>query len=154
MGRLRDWIKKLLGGNTPPPQPPTPPPANIEEIKQRLLTLHNQLRANKGLPALTRVSELDRAAQLHNDYMARIDFLTHNEPRRDIGDRVKEQGYDWHMVGENIAWNQQTVEDVMASWMNSTGHRANMLSANFKDVGFGVTHDGSEWWWTADFGSR
>lgn len=163
MGRLIDWLRKLLGGGddpVPPPVPPVPPPppvpvpGDIEQIKERLLVLHNQYRAAQGLPALKRVVELDRSAQLHNDYMVRVDNLTHNEPGRDIGKRVSEQGYQWRWVGENIAWGQRTAEEVMKGWMNSSGHRANILSRNYKDVGFGVTKSGNTWWWTANFASK
>jgi uncharacterized protein YkwD len=159
MGRLIDLIRRWLGGNDPvpppvPPVPPVPVPTDIEQIKERLLVLHNQHRAARGVSALKRVVELDRSAQLHNDYMARVGNLTHNEPGRDIGKRVKEQGYQWRTVGENIAWNQQTADEVMKSWMNSSGHRANILSSSYQDVGFGVTQKGLEWWWTANFASR
>lgn len=167
MARLIEWLKKLLGiGDTPkpptpPPVPPTPPPVppvptdEIERAKQRLLELHNQERLQRGLPPLNRVVELDRSAQLHNDYMVRSQRLTHDEPGgRSIGYRVREQGYNWNYVGENIAYGQRTPEEVMDSWMNSSGHRANILSPNFKDVGFGVTKSGNTWWWTVNFGRR
>lgn len=157
MGKLIDWLRRWLDPKPTPPVPPAPPvpvPTDTEQIKQRLLALHNQQRAAKGLSALARVVELDRAAQLHNDYMVKNNNLTHDEPRRDIGVRAKDQGYNWSWVGENIAQGQRTAEEVMNDWMNSSGHRANILSGNYKDVGFGVTQAGNVWWWTVDFGRR
>jgi uncharacterized protein YkwD len=154
MGRVIDWIRKLLGLDDPQPTPP-PVPGDIESIKARLLLLHNQQRASHGLPALNRHASLDHAAQLHNDYMAQHDNLTHSEGwGRDVGVRVKEAGYNWSYVGENIAAGQSTADEVMSSWMNSSGHRANILGSHYRDVGFGVTHAGNGvWCWTTDFGS-
>jgi uncharacterized protein YkwD len=67
---------------------------------------------------------------------------------------MKEQGYNWSWAGENIAMGQRTAEEVMNSWMNSSGHRSNILSSSFKEIGFGVTKMGNVWWWTVNFGKR
>lgn len=154
MGRIINWIRRLLGLDKPIPIPPGPDLADVEEIKGKLFELHNQQRVSKGLTEYMRTVELDRSAQLHNDYMAQHNNLTHNEPGRDIGVRMKEQGYNWSWAGENIAMGQRTAEEVMNSWMNSSGHRSNILSSNFKEIGFGVTKMGNVWWWTVNFGKR
>jgi uncharacterized protein YkwD len=165
MRRFIEWLKRLFGIGTkplppvtpvPPVTPPTPPTPidSIEQIKQKLLQFHNQNRAAKNLPPLKRIAELDRSAQLHNDYMARNGRLTHDEPGRSLGQRVKEQGYNWNYVGENIAMGQRTPEEVMESWMNSSGHKANILNPNFNDIGFGVSQANNTWWWTVNFGRK
>jgi uncharacterized protein YkwD len=173
--RLIDLLRWLLGLNNPPtPQPtpdpvptptpdpvpvptptpvPTPPVDPMESIKQQLFDSHNRERVQRGLSPFTRNTALDTAAQLHNDYMVAHNNLTHNEPGRDIGVRVTQQGYIWTTCGENIAEGQTSVDEVMNSWMNSSGHRANILG-KFHDVGFGVTKSGNTWWWTTDFGTK
>lgn len=153
MREFIEWLRRLFGiGTKPaPPSPPQPPPSSdVEQIKQRLLELHNQ---NRAIP-LKRVEELDRSAQLHNDYMVRTGKLTHDEPGRPLGNRVSEQGYNWSYLGENIALGQRNAEEVMKSWMNSSGHKSNIQNLNFKDVGFGVTHANNTWWWTVNFGRK
>ncbi len=151
MRRILNWLKSWFEHNVPVPNPPHPTPVgNLESIRQQLLALHNKERTSRGIAALTRSPALDIAAQLHNDYMVANNTLTHDEPRRDVGTRVKEQGYNWMWVGENIARGQVSPEDVMKSWMNSSGHRDNILNAHYKEIGFG----NSGVWWTTDFGSR
>lgn len=148
MKLLIEWFKKLFGfGNKPSPQPSLPL-KNIEQIKQRLLELHNN---NRVIP-LKRSNKLDNSAQLHNDYMVSTGTLTHDEPGRTLGDRISEQGYNWNYIGENIAMGQNTPEEVMKSWMNSLGHRNNIQNPHFNDVGFGVTNANNIWWWTVNFG--
>lgn len=165
--RIIDFIRRLLGildPPVPPPPPPSPPPPSpppspppvpdsIESIKQQLLEAHNRERTSRGLSPLTRDARLDVAAQLHNDYMVSRNNLTHSEPSGDIGVRITRQGYVWRRCGENIAEGQRNVGEVMNSWMNSSGHRANILG-DFTDVGFGVTKSGNTWWWTTDFAAK
>lgn len=86
--------------------------------------------------------------------MAKVNQLAHEG----IGDgtpwsRMEAAGYQYSNAGENIAWNQRSVEEVTNAWMSDAGHRANVLG-NFKNVGFGKTQrwDGSIYW-GADFGS-
>lgn len=160
MKSLIDWFLRLIGiGVKPkppvtPPPTPTPPVDDIEEIVQILLELHNQQRVSYGLTPFNNVEELDMAAQLHNDFMAETNRLTHDEPGRPLGYRISEQGYNWNYIGENIAMGQRTPEEVMRSWMSSSGHKSNILNPNFKDIGFGVTEEDNVWWWTVNFGRR
>ncbi len=158
-----DWINSWFRKPTPPPVPPPPPPPvpppgpvedPMETIKKRLLELHNFERTNRGTKVLKRDPRLDLAAQKHNDYMVARNNLSHNEPGRDVGKRVTEAGYMWTWVGENIAKGQRNADEVMNSWMDSSGHRANILNGHYEDVGFGVTKDSNgTWWWTTDFGA-
>merc|ERR1719456_31965 len=65
-------------------------------------------------------------------------------------ERMEDAGYAWHGGGENVAWNQRSAEQVMSAWMNSPGHRANILNSGFKNIGIGLS-DG--WYWTQVFGT-
>uniref|UniRef100_A0AAV1T9D5 SCP domain-containing protein n=1 Tax=Peronospora matthiolae TaxID=2874970 RepID=A0AAV1T9D5_9STRA len=118
----------------------------------------NAYRAQHGLPALSIDSRLVSAATLHSRDQANNCRMTHagsNGSR--LGDRVKAQGYDFETAAENVAGGQMTVEEVMTSWWNSPGHRANLLGKDVKNVGFGkVVNDrcgNFANYWTQDFGS-
>ncbi|MGW3032024.1 sigma-70 family RNA polymerase sigma factor [Streptomyces sp. NPDC001178] len=121
----------------------------------QVVALVNKERAAGGCGALTEDPQLEKAAQGHSDDMAARDFFDHTNPDGlDPGTRITAAGYKWSTYGENIAQGQQTPEAVMESWMNSPGHRANILNCSFKDIGVGV-HDGSGGpWWTQDFGAK
>jgi uncharacterized protein YkwD len=67
------------------------------------------------------------------------------------GDRITRAGYDWRTYGENVAYGYPTPESVMAGWMSSPGHKANILNCAFKEIGVGMAKDG--YYWTQDFGA-
>lgn len=104
---------------------------------------------------MTANSQLETAALRHSQDMAAKGYFDHNSPDgRDPGDRITAAGYRWTTYGENIARGQQTPESVMEGWMNSPGHRDNILNCAFKEIGVGV-HDASGGpWWTQAFGAR
>lgn len=121
------------------------PKENKEEPSDhnsKLLKLHNTQRELKGRTGLSLNSELIEYAQKHAEWMAKKNNLKHS----DIGVLMGK----WHTAGENIAWNQEDEEEVTTAWMNSSGHRANILNRNFSKVGFGVApaKDGSLYWCT------
>lgn len=120
----------------------------------QVLSLVNAERAKAGCGPLTANATLARAAQAHSDDMAARDFFDHTNPDgADPGDRVTASGYPWSTYGENIAMGQRTPEQVMEAWMNSPGHRANILNCDFKELGVGI-HDGGGPYWTQVFGAR
>ncbi|MFB6831215.1 CAP domain-containing protein [Streptomyces hydrogenans] len=120
----------------------------------QVLALVNTERAKAGCGALTANATLARAAQGHSDDMAARDFFDHTNPDGDgPGERVTAAGYPWSTYGENIAMGQTTPEQVMEAWMNSPGHRANILNCDFKELGVGVHTDGGPYW-TQVFGAR
>ncbi|WP_240449914.1 CAP domain-containing protein [Streptomyces sp. S1] len=120
-----------------------------------MIALVNAERAKEGCGAVTGNSLLARAAQGHSDDMAARDFFDHTNPDgAGPGERVTATGYGWSTYGENIAMGQQTAEQVMEAWMNSPGHRANILNCSFKELGVGLhTGDGGPYW-TQVFGAR
>ncbi|MFJ8631942.1 sigma-70 family RNA polymerase sigma factor [Streptomyces sp. NPDC093568] len=133
------------------PQPQSAPTDTIGQV----VALVNKERANAGCGPLAEDALLNKAAQGHSEDMAARDFFDHTNPDgADPGQRITAAGYRWSTYGENIAMGQQTPESVMESWMNSPGHRANILNCSFKDIGVGI-HDGAGGpWWTQAFGAK
>lgn len=122
---------------------------------QEVTKLVNNERAKQGCAPVTANEQLDTAAQRHSEDMAARDYFSHTSPDgTDPGDRITAAGYRWSTYGENIARGQQTPTQVMDGWMNSSGHRANILNCDFKEIGVGI-HDASGGpWWTQAFGAR
>ena len=121
---------------------PAPPAADSEfsATNTNLLATHNREREYKGRTGLKLDETLVVYAQKHSDWMARKKNLKHS----DIGVLLGK----FHTVGENIAWNQEDENEVTESWMNSKGHRENIMNRSFGRVGFGVSKasDGSLYW--------
>ncbi len=136
-----DWQDK----NPPKEQQPKPqePQEQSTEIQQ-LLALHNQQRELKGRPGLELDDQLNEYAQAWADNMAKRNSLYHSNL-----DFMKSNR--WRSGGENIAWNQQTPQEVTTAWMNSTGHRDNILNRNFTKVGFGIAHNNGQPYWCTVF---
>ncbi|MEV8086726.1 sigma-70 family RNA polymerase sigma factor [Streptomyces nigra] len=121
----------------------------------QVVALVNKERAAAGCGPLAEDSLLDKSAQAHSADMAARDFFDHTNPDgADPGQRITAAGYRWSTYGENIAMGQQTPEAVMESWMNSPGHRANILNCSFKDIGIGVHEGPGGPWWTQNFGAK
>jgi RNA polymerase sigma factor (sigma-70 family) len=133
------------------PQVTSPPSGTVAQV----VALVNEERAKAGCGALTEDPRLEKAAQGHSDDMAARGFFDHTNPDgADPGQRITAAGYKWSTYGENIAQGQQTPAAVMESWMNSPGHRANILNCSFKDIGVGVHKGSGGPWWTQDFGAK
>ena len=130
------------------------------QFDQRILELVNGERQNAGLDPLAIDSQLDQAANLHTDEMVKADQMSHQLPgEASLGDRVSATGYNWSIVGENVAAGYTTPESVVEAWMNSPGHRANILNSEFTDLGVGydnapdnITGD-TDVYWTQVFGA-
>ncbi|POX52526.1 RNA polymerase [Streptomyces sp. Ru71] len=124
------------------------------DLAAQVIALVNKERQAAGCAPVTDDDRLRDAAQAHSDDMAARDYFDHVSPDgTDPGARITAAGYRWSTYGENIAKGQQTAQSVMTSWMNSPGHRANILNCSFKNLGVGI-HDGDGGpWWTQDFGS-
>lgn len=137
---------------TPVPTPaPTAPPA-ADKLSE-ILRLINLERAKAGLGALQLNSLLNQAAQGHADTMASTGQFSHVINGLGPADRVTAVGYSWHAVGENIAWGYGSPDSVMTGWMNSSGHRANILGASYTELGVGYTLDaGGRPYWVQVFG--
>lgn len=118
---------------------------------ERAAALLAEDRARFGLPALTRVAELDAIAQGHSDDMQQAQFVGHvSKTTGGPGDRIKAAGFKAAMSGENVALNR-SLWDAEAGLLRSLGHRRNILSRRFTHVGFGVAKRGPNWYVTQLF---
>jgi uncharacterized protein YkwD len=105
---------------------------------QDILVLTNAERSNAGLGSLTLHPLLNQAAQAHAQDMADNSYFSHTGlSGSTAGTRITATGYVWQTYGENIAMGYRSANAVMTGWMNSPGHRANILKTNFLDIGIG-----------------
>lgn len=103
------------------------------------MDITNRYRRNAGLQNVYRSSQVSRAAQYHANDMARRRTMTHTGSNgSNAGQRVSAQGFFWRSVGENVAAGQTSAQQVMTAWMNSSGHRANILNWRYQYIGIGV----------------
>lgn len=111
-------------------------------VEPLILNLHNQERTNRSVSVLVLDPSLAKSAQAHAEWMAKNNNMQHQS----LGKIM--QG--WSTAGENIAMGQQSEKEVVKSWMNSPGHRANILNRNYTHIGFGVAQskNGSLYWCT------
>lgn len=105
-----------------------------------LLTQTNQQRAANGLPALRLDARLNQSAALKANDMFTYNYWAHVNPATGAQpwQWFTEAGYHYSYAGENLAKDFDTTSGVMSGWMNSPGHRANILNVNYTDVGFAV----------------
>ena len=123
-----------------------PSAENLELINDAILCLHNQIRAEKGLPLLRENARLRRAAVGHSTTMVNEGYFDHTSPNGNtFVDRILSAGYakrnDAWTLGENLAWGTgdlSTPAAMMQSWMNSSGHKANILKKAYREVGIGI----------------
>ncbi|MFC7992713.1 CAP domain-containing protein [Streptomyces pilosus] len=140
---------------TPEPEkkPDTPAPSSAEAAAgAEVLRLVNAERAKVGCSPVTASSALTDLATAFSDDMARRAFFDHTDPDGDTPwDRAKAAGVSG-LGGENIARGQADAEAVMQAWMDSPGHKANILNCDFKTLGVGVHMGPGGPWWTQNFG--
>ncbi|MFN2252085.1 MAG: CAP domain-containing protein [Anaerolineae bacterium] len=130
-----------------------PPGEPISPIEQELVDAVNAEREKHGLHPLIVNYSLMEAAYKHTDHMADIKQICHNGcGDGTVGERIAATGYKWITYGENVAYGQPTVEVVMNAWMNSPGHRANILGEQYTDIGVGHIARGGHYW-TQVFGA-
>lgn len=113
-----------------------------EQAKQ-VLNLVNQERAKQGLSALKLDAKLNHAAQKKAEDMRDKNYFDHQSPTYGSPfDLMRSEGISYSTAGENIAAGQQSAQAVMESWMNSSGHRANILNSKYKYLGVGFCTGG------------
>jgi uncharacterized protein YkwD len=140
-----------------------PASARISTVNKATLCLLNVERTKRGLAPLHENSKLDKASVGHSRDMVRRKYFEHG----DFAARIKASGYlsgaVSYGIGENIAWgggSYSTPRSIVSMWMHSPGHKANILSRSFKDIGIGIArgapengqHDAATY--TTDFGVR
>lgn len=117
---------------------------------QAVLAEVNAARAKNGLSALTLDANMNRAAAVRAAEMAQS--FSHTRPNGSRGlTALNEAGVSYRTAGENIASGQQSAQAVVSAWMNSSGHRANILSASFGRMGVGRATIGGRTYWVQLF---
>ncbi|WP_396327201.1 CAP domain-containing protein [Hydrogenoanaerobacterium sp.] len=122
-------------------------------MQNRVVELVNKERTSRGLSALTANSKLSDVATLKSQDMADLNYFDHTSPTYGSPfDMMKQFGISYTAAGENIAMGQPTPEKVMEGWMNSDGHRKNILSSSFTQIGVGVVKNSNgQYIWTQMF---
>jgi uncharacterized protein YkwD len=128
------------------------------DFESDVIDLVNIERAAQNLHPLSYDASLADAARDHSLDMGLLDYFSHTSlDGRTVSDRITAAGYSYNTYGENIAGGQPTPQDVINSWMSSSGHRANILNPNFCDIGVGYAYLPESTfghYWTQDFGRK
>ncbi len=132
-----------------------PAPAPVSGAAAEVVRLTNSERQANGCPALKVNAALTTSASRHSADMAENDYFDHDSlDGRSPFDRMKAAGYSYSRAAENIAAGQPTAAAVVAGWMNSKGHRANILNCGLTEIGVGVAKGGHYGiYWTQNFGT-
>lgn len=118
----------------------------LNQYEQQVVELTNQERAKYGLKPLAIDYELSRVAREKSRDMAVNNYFDHNSPVYGSPfDMMRSYGINYRTAGENIAKGQRSPQEVVNAWMNSPGHRANILSADFTHIGVGYVSQGNHW---------
>lgn len=149
---------------TPEPKPVTPKPvpapkpvetpsvSGMSEIELEVLRLVNIERNKVGLKALTTSSEFSNVARKKSEDMAVKAYFSHTSPTYGSPfDMMKTFGITYRTAGENIALGQTSADSVMKAWMDSPGHKANILSPSFGKIGIGMYEQNGRKYWTQMF---
>ena len=138
-----------------PAQPATPPAqqqpagqstATIGNIAMQVIDLTNKERQKNGLAPLKADPSLSRVAQAKTNDMNTKHYFSHTSPTYGSPfDMMRDFGVTYRTAGENIAMGQPTAQQVVNAWMNSEGHRKNILSPNYTNIGVGYTKTGNYW---------
>lgn len=129
------------------PDTETPSEDEVHSYALQILELVNAERANAGLSPLKLDLDITAAANIRAVEIKQS--FSHTRPNgSSFSTALTEQGVSYRRSGENIAWGQKSPEQVMNGWMNSDGHRANILNPNFENIGIGYYQDanGVNYW--------
>ena len=142
-----------LGQCAPSQCAPAPAPAPVAPAAtgalQQVVDITNVRRSEHGLPALGVNGLLANAAQAHSADQAAANTMSHiGTDGSNPGDRITRAGYRFSAWGENVAAGYGDAASVMNGWMNSSGHRANILNGNFTEIGIGLAYsaNGTPYW--------
>ena len=119
---------------------------SVREYEQQVIDLVNEIRAKNGLNKLTEDWELSRVARLKSQDMHDNNYFSHTSPIYGSPfDMIKNFGIPYRAAAENIAKGQKTPQAVVNAWMNSSGHRANILIVSYNRIGVGYVAEGNYW---------
>ncbi|QXE02469.1 CAP domain-containing protein [Terribacillus sp. DMT04] len=118
----------------------------LSAFEQQVVELTNQERAKNGLSPLKADVELSKVARAKSQDMADNGYFDHNSPTYGSPfDMMKSFGISYKTAGENIAQGQKTPEEVVQAWMNSQGHRENIMNPDYTNIGVGYVENGNYW---------
>ncbi|WP_425609164.1 S-layer homology domain-containing protein [Ureibacillus aquaedulcis] len=121
-------------------------PAAENDFAEQVVEYTNIERAKNGLQPLEIYQPVMNSAQIKSDDMSKNSYFSHNSPTYGTPfELMTSLGISYRAAGENIAKGQRTAQEVVEAWMNSEGHRANILNANFTHIGVGYAQDGNYW---------
>lgn len=119
---------------------------SIKAIEREAIRLVNVERQKRGLAPLKENWELSRVARHKSIDMRAKNYFSHTSPTYGSPfDMIRAYGISYRSAGENIAKGQRTAQEVMNAWMNSEGHRRNILNAGFTQIGVGYEPNGHYW---------
>ena len=139
--------------SNPSTTPEQKPSTDFSSYQQQVLDLVNAERAKRGISALTLDSSLSSVATKKSQDMIDKNYFDHTSPTYGSPfDMMKQFGISYRSAGENIAKGQKTPQEVVDAWMNSEGHRKNILNPNFTNLGVGIAKDSNKTtYWTQMF---
>ncbi len=119
---------------------------SVSAYETEVVRLVNVQRSQNGLAPLTMNWELSRVARYKSQDMVDKKYFSHTSPTYGSPfDMMKSFGISYRTAGENIAYGQRTPQEVVTAWMNSSGHRANILNSSFTQIGVGYVAAGNYW---------
>ena len=124
-----------------PSLPPSASPSAYSGTEARIFDLINRERQHQGLPGLAYNAKLDQMAKIQVANMARLQKMAHTLPESQLptlADRAHYVGYVFGRLAENVAQGYPNAETVVQGWMNSSGHRHNVLNVDVVETGIGV----------------
>lgn len=131
------------------PTPIAPSVSGLSAIEAEVVRLVNIERQKEGLQPLVASPELSNVARLKSEDMAKNNYFSHTSPTYGSPfDMMKQFGISYRTAGENIARGQLTAQSVVNGWMNSSGHRANIMNPSFNKIGVGhfKSSNGTNYW--------
>ncbi|MGD6817421.1 CAP domain-containing protein [Metabacillus sp. 84] len=127
-------------------QPGKPEAEDMTSIENQVVQLTNKERQKNGLEPLKADNSLANVAQEKSDDMQENNYFSHTSPTYGSPfDMMKKFGQEYQTAGENIAQGQQSPEEVVNAWMNSQGHRENIMNSEFTNIGIGFNKEGNYW---------
>ena len=120
--------------------------ASVLSFEKEVVRLVNEIRKQNGLRELTYDWQLSRVARIKSEDMRDNKYFSHTSPTYGSPfQMMKSFGISYRSAGENIARGQATPQKVVDAWMNSSGHRANILNSSFTHIGVGYADNGRYW---------
>ena len=118
----------------------------VAAFENEVIRLVNEIRVECGLKPLTTNWELSRVARFKSQDMVDNRYFSHTSPTYGSPfQMIRDFGLSFRTAGENIAYGQRTPQAVVNAWMNSSGHRANILNASYTQIGVGYVAKGNYW---------